>query len=145
MYFDQLVIVKSPVILPHLKVLLDRLCAVIGDSSLINNISLLYAQGYIYSMEEDIRVVAGGFGDHVSNDMLFPYQSILAIPTPDARECLKNDVFDFIIQASTFFKNDYTLNNIMQQAAQQNCYLSVNRVMDDATPPYLEASIKRRT
>lgn len=145
MYFDQRLVLKSPMILNQLKVLHDRLAVVVGDSHLINNIALMYAQHYIYQDKAAIQEVALSFGDNISNELLFHYQSILGVSPDVARESLKKDVYDFIIQAALFFRNDYTINAYFKQAVQQNCYLCVDRVMDDASPPYIEASIKRRT
>lgn len=145
MYFDQKLVIKSPMILTPIKTLHDRLAVVVGDSLLINNIALMFAQGYIYTTENTILDVAISFGDNISNDMLFHYQSILGISADEARESLKKDVYDFIIQAAHFFRNDYSIQIFLKQSAELNCYLCIDRVMDDASSPYIEASIKRRT
>lgn len=145
MYFDQRVVMKSPLIIKPLKDFHDRLAVVVGDSSLITNIALMYVQHVTYTTDESILEFASIFANMVPREMMFHYQSIIGETTIAARAALKNDIYIFIIQAAQFFRNDYTLNPILKQAAQQNCYLCVDRVMDDASPPYIEGSIKRRT
>ena len=85
MYLDQKIRINSPLVDSELKRVSDELSTILGDSSLLFNIALLYSQGVMYTTEDHIQLTAVSFADSVSNDMLYHYSTLTGLTGDELR------------------------------------------------------------
>lgn len=143
MYLDQKIRINSPLIDSELKRVSDELSTILGDSSLLFNIALLYSQGVMYVTEEHIRLTAVSFADSVSNDMLYHYSVITGLSGDELRKMVAKQVFAFITESARFFKSSPALAPLFEELRRRNLYISTDRVSDDDIPPYIDVKICR--
>lgn len=143
MYLDQKIRINSPLIDSELKRVSDELSIILGDSSLLFNIALLYSQGVMYVTEEHIRLTAVSFADSVSNDMLYHYSLITGLSGDELRKMVAKQVFAFITESARFFKSSPALTPLFEELRRRNLYISTDRVSDDVISPYIDVKICR--
>lgn len=143
MYLDQKIRITSPLVDLELKRVCDELSAILGDSSLLFNIALLYSQGIMYTSDDHIRLTAVSFADAVSNDMLYHYSVSTDLTGNELRTMVAKQVFAFLIESAKFFKNSPLMAPLFKELKSRNLYISTDRVSDDVIPPYIDVKICR--
>ena len=143
MYLDQKIRINSPLVDSELKRVSDELSTILGDSSLLFNIALLYSQGVMYTTEDHIQLTAVSFADSVSNDMLYHYSTLTGLTGDELRLMVAKQVFAFITESARFFKSSPSMAPLFAELRRRNLYISNDRVSDDVIPPYIDVKICR--
>lgn len=135
--------IPSPLCNYELLHLSDQLSSILGDSSLLCNIALLYTQGVLYHSVEDLQFAAVSFGDAVSSDMLYEYRINTGLKGDELRRHLTQQVYYFITECVKYFTNNPLLRPILATLKQQGLYITVNRVSDDICQTYIDTDVRR--
>lgn len=143
MYLDQKIRINSPLVDSELKRICDELSAILGDSSLLFNIALLYSQGRMYTTEDHLRLTAVSFADSVTHDMLYHYSVVTGLKGEELRVRVARQVFAFLTESAKFFKSSPVMVQLFAELKSRNLYISTDRVSDDVIPPYIDVKICR--
>lgn len=144
MYIDFTCIATSPLSVPQLREVHNRLQPVVGDSLVLINLAMMHYQKVMFITPQQLAHQIDVLVETLPPDMLFMYVGGQGDLLPQAKIKLREDMWAFINGTINFIDRQQTIRALIAAAFERNYYVRANHVMDDALQPYLIVTVTPR-
>lgn len=144
MYINFKCVMTSPLTVPYLREVHNRLKPVVGDSLVLINLALMYYQKVMFVTQQQLEHQITVMIDTLPPDMMFMYVGGQGDLLPQAKVKLREDIWAFLNGTINFIAGQQTIRSLMTAAFERSYYVRANHVMDDALPPYLTVTVTPR-
>ena len=144
MYIDFTCIAASPLSVPQLREVHNRLQPVVGDSLVLINLAMMHYQQVMFVTPQQLAHQIDVLVETLPPDMLFMYVGGQGDLLPQAKIKLREDMWAFINGTINFIDGQQTIRALIAAAFERNYYVRANHVMDDALQPYLIVTVTPR-
>ena len=144
MYIDFTCIAASPLSVPLLVEVNNRLQPVVGDSLVLINLAMMHYQKVMFITPQQLAHQIDVLVETLPPDMLFMYVGGQGDLLPQAKIKLREDMWAFINGTINFIDRQQTIRALIAAAFERNYYVRANHVMDDALQPYLIVTVTPR-
>lgn len=136
-------IIRSPLVVPGIQEINNRLSHVLGSSIVLINITLMHMQQVLFPNKVSLNQQIDLMVDNISPDMIYLYVGGDESLIPEGKTKLKEDIVSFIRLSECFFQGIPFVKELMDVTAKQGAYIRANHVIDDIAPHITITVVKR--
>lgn len=127
---DQRIILDSPLDVPKIQELYNRIILATPDVLELFHLSLLEAQHLGTSQGKSPMVAIMEYCEHLNVDVLQEYSKLTNIPLSNVRLLFENDIVNFLINVSIFYRSQLTFRGITKHLRDNSKFLMLESIVD---------------
>ena len=143
---NQRIILDSPLGVPVIQELYNRIILTVPDIIELFHLALLEAQYLGTSQGKSPFVAVGEFCEYLNHEVLHEYSNISNIPIATVRTLFENDIVNFVTQCSKFYRCQIKFRGLTKYLLENSRYLMLESLADvEGKPSYIVAVSKELT
>lgn len=127
---NQRIILDSPLGVPVIQELYNRIILAAPDIIELFHLALLEAQYLGTSQGKSPMIAVMEYCEHLNTDVLQEYSKLTNIPLSNVRHLFENDVVNFLIIVSKFYRNQLTFKGIAKHLLDNSKFLMLEQIVD---------------
>ena len=140
------VILESPLIVPDINDIYQRIVLAIPDVEELLHLALLEAQYLGTSQGKSPIIAVGEFCEHLNPDVLQEYATLTNMDIRTVRSLFENDIINFVNIVSKFYRCQLKFKGMSKYLLENSKYLMLEQLVDAANkPPYIVTAVKDLT
>ena len=140
------VILESPLVVPAIMEIYQRVVLAVPDTVELVHLALLEAQYVGTSQGKSPFVAVGEFCEYLNHEVLHEYSNISNIPIATVRTLFENDIVNFVTQCSKFYRCQIKFRGLTKYLLENSRYLMLESLADvEGKPSYIVAVSKELT
>lgn len=137
---SSLVILESPLVVPELSDIYNRVLQVIPDPLELMHIALLEAQWLADSQGTTTTELLNRYMEALNADVIQEYSDLINVPIESIRVKIADDLQEFINRVSKYYRGQFFFKGFTKYLLENKSYVMVDSLIE--SPPQLIAKIK---